>query len=68
MICNLFIYMIILQNNETVLNLTISDNNSLRIPIHIAKKLGLESDYVAWDVNNIKNPWILTISQKMRST
>ena len=52
------------ENNETVLTLAVSNSNSLRttVPIHIAKKLGLEKgDHVEWDIDKVNNGWIAII-------
>lgn len=55
-----------LENSETVLTLAVSNSNSLRttVPIHIAKKLGLEKgDHVEWDIDKVNNRWIAIIQK-----
>ena len=56
-----------LQDNETVLSLAVSRSNSLRttVPIHIVRKLDLESsDHIVWDIDKIDGEWVATIRKK----
>ncbi len=56
-----------LENSETILTLAVSNSQSLRttVPIHIAKKLGLEKgDHVEWDIDKVNSQWIAKIIKK----
>ena len=67
MISNLFTYMARFEVNETRVTLAVSNSQSLRttIPIHIAKKMGLNAgDNITWDLDKISNNWIATIRKK----